>query len=579
MSYVPDMSAAWLQDPSLANPDFDEQNDFQSAERGSPYVPQEYVRGKRFPLRKASAEQKAAYQQAFEELKIPSSYIPALAQATMQQEGMATKRKFVPRDQHVETLSLDELKKFYVDKDPKKAKKTTKKRAYKKARRGSYGRGGAGTNIVYPNVVGRGAYGLSGGLSWGNEGDYFRGSLGGYYNDQPAGTVVGGRGAYNVKSNSLLMIPEGQGPPSIINVAGQTVIRHREYLGDMTCPTGAPSPFNIFFQQVINPGNPTMFPWLSQITPNWQEWEALGMIFEMKTMSSDYTANTSLGTVFAATDYNTLAAAPVNKQQLENMEFSQSCKSSCSILMPIECNPRLNVAQHLYIAPNLDYNGGDPQLYNLGQVFMGSQGLPNSGGVVGTIAELWVSYEIVLYKPKIPNAVDAVEALPLGLFVCSGVTNAHSIGTLGNQRVVPPQSLVPGSGLPKYSLLPEVIAITAAAVGDRFTIIIRYGFDSASSTATYGPPTLTLPAGLTLTSAAQSTSPSGTTTGRGPTFVDAAITSASTLVDGMVNCTDILCTGAAASGTHLITVGAAALPNTCVNPNCTVMIIQQVFSL
>lgn len=362
-----------------------------------------------------------------------SSYVAPFMQAVPQAPNAMSKDKGnrLPRDKYAASLSREELEKRYValgDKT-KKRKGGTSKKGGAKRRRYSSGRGSrysGGTNIVYPNVVGRGAYELKGGLNFGHEGDWLRGGIGGYYNSDP---VVSGRGAYNIKRNSLW---EGQGPPMIENITnGPVVIRHREYIGDMTCPTGAPSPYDIFFQQPINPGNPEMFPWLSQLAPMFQEWEAVGMIFEIKTMSSDYTSNVSMGTIFAAADYNVQATAPANKQQLENMEYSQSCKPSCSILMPIECSPSKTVATHLYIAPNLDYGNGDPQFYDLAQVFLGSQGLPNSGGAVGTIAELWVSYEIILYKPKISIIADSGEEA--GFYIANPTVDSP----LGTSTTVP----------------------------------------------------------------------------------------------------------------------------------------------
>lgn len=362
----------------------------------------------------------------YQELTNTTSILPSGSAVTTVNAMSTEKKKRLPPREYVATLSEADAREAYaksIERNQKKRKGTSKRkssgkrtRRYSGGSRRSYGAGSG--SIVYPNVIGRGAYSIGGGVNFGHDDDWIRGGLGGYYNSSP---VVSGRGAYNIKRNSLW---EGQGPPMIENITnGPVVIRHREYIGDMTCPAGAPSPFNIFFQQPINPGNPEMFPWLHQLAPMFQEWEAVGMVFEIKTMSSDYTSNVSMGTVFAAADYNVQAPAPANKQQLENMEYSQSCKPSCSILMPIECSPVKTVATHLYIAPNLDYNNGDPQFYDLAQVFLGSQGLPNGGdNPIGTIAELWVSYEIILYKPKISIISEAGEEA--GWYLGSPTANA-----------------------------------------------------------------------------------------------------------------------------------------------------------
>ncbi|AYP28931.1 MAG: coat protein [Cressdnaviricota sp.] len=489
-------------------------------------------------------------------------------------DAMQTEKKsnWKPPTEFVAGLSDAEVRTRYLAKlegkgTKRAAKKPAKKRAKKYARRysgygGKYG-GAAGGSIVYPNVIGRGAYQIKGGLNFGHEGDWLRGGLGGYYNSDP---VVSGRGAYNIKRNSLW---EGQGPPMIENITnGPVVIRHREYIGDMTCPTGAPSPFDIFFQQPINPGNPEMFPWLSQLAPMFQEWEAVGMIFEIKTMSSDYTSNVSMGTIFAAADYNVQATAPANKQQLENMEYSQSCKPSCSILMPIECSPSKTVATHLYIAPNLDYGNGDPQFYDLAQVFLGSQGLPNSGGAVGTIAELWVSYEIILYKPKISIIADSGEEA--GFYIANPTVDSP----LGTSTTVPFQ----GNQSPFITLDRFTQTVYLPPVPNQ-TYTIDYYLCADTMTGTVPDAnimhfTTTLTA---CTSSGETFYPSGGSSpliGYFNSSTDTTVTGGTSQYEGYVQ-SQIVLTDATAGPNNIPSINFSefsAWPTTMVNPNAVVIV-------
>lgn len=218
---------------------------------------------------------------------------------------------------------------------------------------------------------------------------------------------VSGLGAYNVKRNSLMngAIDMSTAPPSVRNAnQGEgTIIRHREYLGDLLSGAGSPSAFAITNTYALNPGNTACFPWLSRIAQDFQEYEMRGCIFFLKTLSSDYTAALNMGSVFMAADYNASDPPPIDKMHLENMEFSSSCKPSTSLLMPVECDPRYDSNTHLYIASNNNYQNGDPKLYNLCNVYIGSQGVPNSGGNPTPIAEIWVTYEVALFKPIIPN--------------------------------------------------------------------------------------------------------------------------------------------------------------------------------
>jgi len=447
----------------------------------------------------------------------------------------------------------------------KKTVKSGKYSKYKRAYRQGGSRGYGGQSIVYPNIVsGRGAYELKGGLNFGHDDDWIRGSIGGYYNSEPS--VVSGRGAYKIKRNTLW---EGQGPPLIENITnGPVVIRHREYIGDMSCPTGAPSPFDIFFKEPINPGNPDMFPWLSQLAPMFQEWEAIGMIFEIKSMSTDYTSNVSMGTIFAAADYNVQATPPANKQQLENMEYSQSCKPSCSILMPIECSPVKTVATHLYIAPNLDYGNGDPQFYDLAQVFLGSQGLPNSGGTVGTIAELWVSYEIILYKPKISIISESGEEA--GFYIANPTVDSP----LGTSTTVPFQ----GNQSPFITLDRFAQTVTLPPVPNQtYTIDYYLCADTMSGTV----PNANIMHFTTTLSNCTSTGltfyPSG---GSSPLIAyfnsstDTTGSGATSQYEGYVQ-SQIITTDAIVDVNHPATVNFSefsAWPTTMVNPNATVIV-------
>jgi len=218
---------------------------------------------------------------------------------------------------------------------------------------------------------------------------------------------VSGLGAYNVRNNSLLHVglDQSTSPPSVRNTnqGEATIINHREYLGDLYTAAGSPSAFTISNTYAINPGNPALFPWLSTMAQRFQEYEIRGMLVYLKTLSSDYSATLNMGSVFMAADYNASDPAPIDKTHLENMEYSSSCKPSTSLLMPIECSPRYDVNTHLYVAVGDSYQGGDVKLYNLGNIYIGSQGVPNNGGASTPIAEIWVTYEVALFKPIIPN--------------------------------------------------------------------------------------------------------------------------------------------------------------------------------
>jgi len=212
-----------------------------------------------------------------------------------------------------------------------------------------------------------------------------------------------GFGEYEIQQNSCLtMIDMGTTPPRVKNSkSGEaTIIHHREYITDISSGTGATGAVSNFKLQTfeINPGNSDLFPFAARIAQNFQEYEVRGVLFELKSLSSDYASAVSLGSMFCAVDYNALNNAPTTKQQLENLEYACSEKPSKSIIMPLECARKNDVLTHLYVSVDNEYHSGDARLYDIGKLHVGSAGIPTQNT---PIAELWVTYEIALFKPTI----------------------------------------------------------------------------------------------------------------------------------------------------------------------------------
>lgn len=282
------------------------------------------------------------------------------------------------------------------------SKKRKRYRKYKRGYRANKrfaGGGGSRPIVMQPNIVGYGGYFADAGSALGAWGGRALGGM--------ADTVFG-LGDYNVKANSLWnqdSILTGLGPPKVVNThKGEAVIiNHREYLQELTSGAFVPSTTSTAFKLEsfnLNPGNSTLFPWLAQIAANFQEYEIRGMLVELKTEAADFSATFNIGSMFMSADYNVLADDPVNKREVENMEYSSSCKPSNSLIMPIECHPALDSNTHLYIAVNGDYKGGDKRLYDLCRIHIGTEGLPAQNV---KIAEIWVTFEVALFKPKLAD--------------------------------------------------------------------------------------------------------------------------------------------------------------------------------
>jgi len=225
--------------------------------------------------------------------------------------------------------------------------------------------------------------------------------LGGYLGSGISKLV--GFGDYAVENNSLaksgMAIPPGEAVPSFGVMGHATRVRHREYLGDIAAPASPTVFTNTSY--TINPGNSLTFPWLSALAASYQQYRFEGLIFEFKTLSSDITTGGALGAVIMAANYDALEASYGDKVHMENAQYSVSAKPSCSQIHTIECDPAASDKNLWYVR---DLNSSttpsqDNRFYDLGNFQIATTGLPATAGTV--LGELWVSYDVSLFKPKI----------------------------------------------------------------------------------------------------------------------------------------------------------------------------------
>lgn len=228
---------------------------------------------------------------------------------------------------------------------------------------------------------------------------------------------VTGFGDYKVKSNTLL---SGASPAVFRGGDRSTVVRHREYIQDITGSTGFN---NTSF--IINPANSTTFPWLASIASCYEQYRIHGLIFEYKSTSAEAlnSTNTALGTVIMATDYNVLNASFLSKTTMENFEFATSCKPSESMMHPIECDPSQTPTIEFYTS-QISANG-DNRFVNMGNFQLATVGMQASS----VIGELWASFEIELIKPRISTNLSTA-------YVTTSGTNWVPTSPFGGQSVV-----------------------------------------------------------------------------------------------------------------------------------------------
>jgi hypothetical protein len=237
-------------------------------------------------------------------------------------------------------------------------------------------------------------------------------------------TSLFGGGRYHIKSNSLLnaayhahastgsaTVPGSasgfvtNSPPSFssINNGSEVTLSHREFVADI--PSSIGFSLNTY---LINPGNPLLFPWLSQMASMYEEYEFLGLIFEFKSTSATAVGTTSsaMGAVVMATDYDCLDSPFTTKRAMETAEFATDSVPYESIVHPVECAPSSSVMRSRYINPQVTTianTPGDARFSVLGNFNLATQGQQVAGTTIG---ELWVSYHVKLRKPILELALN-----------------------------------------------------------------------------------------------------------------------------------------------------------------------------
>nr|BDF97680.1 capsid protein [Cressdnaviricota sp.] len=202
-----------------------------------------------------------------------------------------------------------------------------------------------------------------------------------------------GRGAYGDD------VTVEQNIPSIVNPSepNAVTISHREFLGDVVSSTN----FAIAYNIAINPGQALCMPWLAGIASHFEEYKLEGCIFKFVSTSGSLSSTQALGEIMMSVDYNSIDAALSNKQQLLTQVFSISKVPAFDAECPVETSPTQSHFGHStrFVRTSYQPANTDIRLYDVGKFYLATQGQVNSGVTLG---ELWVTYQVSLFKPQLP---------------------------------------------------------------------------------------------------------------------------------------------------------------------------------
>lgn len=226
------------------------------------------------------------------------------------------------------------------------------------------------------------------------------------------------------ESNSLLAActngMQGGNIPYMHSRGNVTRISKREYIGDVYSTTAAFSAVEF----PINPGMQETFPWLAPIASQYTGYRMRGMTAEFVSEGSEYANVAGLGYVGLATKYNALQAPFPDKRTFLNSQFADVAKPSKSFIQWIECKPSETLQDGLFVRSYDVPANADVRLYDLGTLALAVGGNTAAGSIIG---ELWISYDIDLYFPKLDNTFGGT--LQYAVYNYTGVTNAIPMGT------------------------------------------------------------------------------------------------------------------------------------------------------
>lgn len=240
-------------------------------------------------------------------------------------------------------------------------------------------------------------------------------AVGGYLGNPVTGGAVGnslgatisrwlGAGDYTVGSNTLVQRVSNGSPaiPAMHNAGQSVVIRHKEYLGEITSAQA----FTVRHQYDLNPGLSYTFPWLATIASQFQEYRVKGMVFHYVPTSGIFNSSSAaLGSVMIQTSYRATEAAPASKVEMLNEYWATESSPAEGFCHPIECDPKENPFNVQYVRTGALPSAENQLMYDLGRTFVAVSGMSNSTTVLG---DLWVTYEVELKKPIVASSVSNV---------------------------------------------------------------------------------------------------------------------------------------------------------------------------
>jgi len=299
------------------------------------------------------------------------------------------------------------------------------------------------------------------------------GAVGGYWGAPTTGTIAGkalgaavskwlGFGDYKVSKNSI--VSSSGSIPMMHKSSGSVVIRHREFVREVTGSTD----FTNRFALILQPGNADAFPWLAQIARGFQQYKWRGVVFHYIPTSGHAVSSTNpaIGEVILQTSYRATDTAPGSKAEMLNEYWASEAAPDKSFIHPIECDPKENPFAIHYIRTGDPPEGDTRMMYDLGVTYVATNGMPANDNTVG---DLWVTYEVELLKPVVKTNTNSYAPAVLASPTPSGISITDMLGLSG--------TLTTSDGWRPFSVLGNNVTFNWGSTTGRFLFMyhIRCG--------------------------------------------------------------------------------------------------------
>jgi len=328
-----------------------------------------------------------------------------------------------------------------------------------------------------------------------------------------AGMYTSGIGGYNGPSTEGNDIFNGG---SGMNVApqfdganaadlGGMMFTHREYIGDVYA-NSANSSFTVQ-SYPINPGLQSLFPLASQMAINFEEYELLQLAVTFQSTCSENQTTAGLGTVVIATLYDPNDPDFTSKKTMLGYAGASSVVITNNLVHGIECDDNQNAGDSQKYTRNGPVLNASLKDYDYGKINVAICGTASSIADQ-TIGELWISYTLILRKPKLYSSLGNTIRRERWIAVPGGRTKpinggVDNIGATLVQAWLPQTGVVTSGGFVGNG--PYIYQDTSSNIGISYSAV-----NVTSSTFT---PQFTLPANLSGTYCMEIVVQLSTTTG------------------------------------------------------------------